>query len=112
MTLSSLELSDAKVYASEIRALLGTRRNVDKGTLAKRSRRNVARRNHCFATNPFHCRREGFVEFVDFDLIGRIIGVSPCHPQARIEVAVLTRTYEQKTERRERETFKRMYINR
>ena len=25
-----------------------------------------------------------FVDFVDFDLINRIVGVSPCIPQARI----------------------------
>ena len=31
--------------------------------------------------------------FVDFDLIDTIVGVSPCHPQSRNGVAVLTQTY-------------------
>ena len=38
-----------------------------------------------------------FVDFVDVDLLDRIVGVGPCHPQARTEVAVLTRTYEQRS---------------
>jgi len=38
--------------------------------------------------------RGGTGHFVDFDLIDRIVGVSPCHPQAMAGVAVLTRTYE------------------
>jgi len=38
------------------------------------------------------------VDFVDFDLIDRIVGVSPCHPQARTGVALLTQTYEQDDE--------------
>ena len=29
------------------------------------------------------------VDFVDFDLINRIFGVSPCHPQARTGVVVV-----------------------
>ena len=36
-------------------------------------------------------------EFVDSDLINRIVGVSPCHPQARTGGAVLTQTCEQGT---------------
>ena len=32
---------------------------------------------------------------VDFDLIDRIVGVSPCHPQAKIGLAVLVQTYKQ-----------------
>ena len=31
-------------------------------------------------------------DFVDFDLISKIVGVSPCHPHAKISFAVLTRT--------------------
>ena len=38
-----------------------------------------------------------FVDLVDFGLIDRIVGVSPCHPQARTGTAVLTRTYELRT---------------
>ena len=34
-----------------------------------------------------------FINFVDFDSIGRIVGVSPCHPHARTGVAVLIQTY-------------------
>jgi len=37
------------------------------------------------------------VDFVDFDLIDRIVGVSPCHAQARTGVVLLTQTYEQRT---------------
>jgi len=29
-----------------------------------------------------------FVDFVDFDFINRIVGVSPYHPQARIGLAM------------------------
>ena len=32
------------------------------------------------------------VDFVDFDLLDMIVGVSPFHPQTRTGVAVLTRT--------------------
>ena len=35
------------------------------------------------------------INFVDFDSIDRIVGVSPCHPQARTGVAILIRTDEQ-----------------
>ena len=35
--------------------------------------------------------------FVDFDSIDGIVGVSPCHFQARTRIAVLTQTYEQRT---------------
>jgi len=38
---------------------------------------------------------EGQVDFVDFDSIHRIVGVSPCHPHARTGVTVLIQTYEQ-----------------
>ena len=38
-----------------------------------------------------------FVDFVDFDLLNWSVGFSPCHPQERTGVAVLTRTYEQRT---------------
>ena len=34
-------------------------------------------------------------DFVDFDLINRIFGVSPYRPQTRTRTAVLTRTFEQ-----------------
>ena len=37
------------------------------------------------------------VDFVDFDLVDRIVGVSPCHPQARTGTAVLARTYQRRT---------------
>ena len=36
-------------------------------------------------------------DFVDFDLLNRIVGVGPCHPQARSRVVLLTQTYEQRT---------------
>ena len=36
-------------------------------------------------------------DFVDFDLIERIVGVSPCHVQARTKTVVLTRNCEQWT---------------
>ena len=36
------------------------------------------------------------VDFVDSDLLDRMVGVSPCHPQARIGFAILTRTYGQR----------------
>ena len=36
-------------------------------------------------------------EFVDFDLIDRMVGVSPCHPQARTGFAVPIQTCEQWT---------------
>ena len=44
-----------------------------------------------------HGKEATIVDFVDFDLIDRIVGVSPCHPHARTGVAVLMRTYEQRT---------------
>ena len=50
-------------------------------------------RRHALITvgaKPGDCTVE--VDFVDFDLIDRIVGVSPCHPQARTGVAVLTQT--------------------
>jgi len=34
------------------------------------------------------------VDFVDFDVLNRIAGVSPCHPQTRTGVSVLTQTCE------------------
>ena len=37
-----------------------------------------------------------FVDFIDFDLVNRIVGVSPCHPQAKIGLTILIQTYEQK----------------
>ena len=40
---------------------------------------------------------EGESCLVDFDLLDRIVVVSPCHPQARTGFAILTRTYEQRT---------------
>ena len=47
-----------------------------------------------FGTASHFCEA---VHFVDFYLTDRIVGVSPCHPQARKGVAVLIRTYEQRT---------------
>ena len=35
--------------------------------------------------------REDFVNFVDFDLLDRIVGVYPCHPQARTGSAGIAR---------------------
>ena len=37
------------------------------------------------------------IDFVDFDVLKRIVGVGPCHPQARTGVVLLTLTYEQRT---------------
>ena len=37
------------------------------------------------------------VDFVDFDLLNRIVGVGPCHPQAKTGVVLLTQTCEQRT---------------
>ena len=38
-----------------------------------------------------------YIVCVDFDLIDRIVGVKPCHPQARTGLAELIPTYEQRT---------------
>jgi len=45
----------------------------------------------------FASRIDGCVDFVHFDLKDRIVGVSPCHLQARIGSAVLIQAYEQWT---------------
>jgi hypothetical protein len=40
------------------------------------------------------CSNVDFVDFVDFDLIDRIVGVSPYRPQARTRTVILTRSGE------------------
>ena len=39
--------------------------------------------------NHPHSSSDSCADFVDFDLIDRIVGVSPCHPQARTGVVAL-----------------------
>ena len=44
--------------------------------------------------SKFSCTLFVDVDFVDFDFIDRIVGVSPHRPQARTGVVVRTQTYE------------------
>ena len=53
----------------------------------------MVERHRGSASQALETRGGVFPDFVDFDLLDRIVGVRPCYPESKAGSSVLTRTY-------------------